>query len=123
VGGSVGALAQQPASDAESSFRLLDVDGPGKHQVRTHAVGFGDTGLALDQADGERPMIEAGIAGAFHEKGRALFVLAVDDDGVIVLRHQTFYGGKRLIDWRNGKLKFTEELTYDPGEFLIRAIQ
>ena len=115
------AFAQESARHPQRSFSRLDIDGLGEHKVRTHAISLGDARLSFDEPNGQRPLIERGVARTLdHERG-ALFVLAVNDNCIVMLRHQTFYRGKRVADGRHGEFEFTEELAYDPGEFLISA--
>jgi hypothetical protein len=50
-----------------------------------------------------------------------LFILTVDDDRIVMLRHQAFHRGKRINDRRDSKFEFAKKLIHDAGEFLIRA--
>ena len=114
-------LAQKSARHPQCSLGRLDINRLREHQIRPHAIGLRDADLSFDKPNGKRPLIEWGVARALEHQGRALLILTVDDDCVIVLRHQTFYRRKRINDGRNGEFELAEKLAYDPGKLLISA--
>src|SRR5208282_2472534 len=86
AGGGIGIFPQKSARNPKRSLGLLNVDRFCEHKVGADAVGLGHAHLSFDQSDRQRALIGAGISCALEEQRSVLIILAVYDDGVVMLR-------------------------------------
>ena len=116
-------LPKQTAGYAQCAPGLLDVDRLGKYEIGSDSIRHGDAGLSFNQSDQERVLIEAGVAGTPEKQCAVLLVVAIDDNRIVVLRHQLLDCCERIAERVNREIGFAEQLAYDAGMFFIRAEQ
>lgn len=115
----LGVLTKQAASHPQRPSRLLNVDRLGQRQIRADTICIRDSHLPFRQSDDKRISIEAGTAGAPKKQCGVLDVVAIEDDGIVMLRYQPIH---RLEGFRNRldhEADFTKNQTYYAGDFLV----
>ena len=114
-------FSQQATSNAQRSLRLLNIDWLGQYEIRANAKGFGNSGLTFDNGNRKRTLIRSGIARTLEQQSGILLIVAIDDDGVEMLRHQLLDSRERLVAGLNGEVEFGQNLGDHAGRFVVRA--